>query len=544
MSNQAPNPDSAGTTAPSPRGPAHSRNREAACLGVLLLAATIALYYPVHRFEFLNYDDKLYVTENIYVRSGLHWDTVQWAFTTFHASNWHPLTWLSHALDYQLFALEPAGHHDVNLALHAVNVLLLFWILQRATGYLGRSAMVAALFALHPINIQSVAWVAERKNILSMLFFLLALGAYQSYGRVPRFGRYLLVALFYVLGLMAKPQVITLPFVLLLWDYWPLQRMFPAEYGAKAPPHRSLAALLWEKLPLFVIAAGSAAITMRAQRMGGAMKGYPWTIRLENAIVSYVRYLQKAFWPDRFAVMYPHPGSALAFSQVLASLAFLIGITALVVAHRRRRYLFVGWFWFLVTMVPMIGLVQVGVQAMADRYAYLPLVGLFIAVCWGVAEWCSLRHISMRVEAAVSLAAVLLLAAITHRELQYWTDSETLWLHALQVTRGNYIAEDNLGQVLVTRGEIDRGVQHFRSAVEMEPLDPLGNLNLGRYAQSQGHLSEAIRYYEISLAANSDRRMRANALSNMGQAYRDLGDETRAQACLNAAELLERNPPQ
>jgi protein O-mannosyl-transferase len=349
-------------------------------LSCLLVAATLALYRPVNHYPFANADDDSYIGDNVHVKYGFEPDTVAWAFTTFRDANWHPLTWLSHALDCHLYSLDAGKHHRTNVLLHAVNVVLLFWVLLQATGYAGRSAMVAALFALHPINVESVVWISEGKNLLSMLFFLLALGAYRWYVSEPRIGRYSVMALLYAMGLMCKPQVITFPFVLLLWDYWPLQRMSAATVGSSGPvtaatvPGRSFSWLVVEKLPLFVLSAASAIITVKAQATGGAMSGplnsYPFLLRLENAIVSYVRYIGKAIWPARLAFMYLH--SPIAAWQVVAAFLLLVAITGIVILRRRHRYLVVGWFWFLGTLVPMIGLVQVGAQAMADRYAYLP----------------------------------------------------------------------------------------------------------------------------------------------------------------------------
>ncbi len=355
------------------------------------MVATVVLYYPAIQHPFVNYDDDGYVTNNLHVQAGLAWDTVAWAFTTYDQANWHPVTWLSHALDCQLFQLDPAGHHGTNILLHVLNALLLFWVLAQATGFTGRSFMVAALFALHPINVESVVWVAERKNLLSMLFFLLALGAYRWYAREPRPGRYAVIAVLFALGLMAKPQVITLPFILLLWDYWPLQRMLvegqPAAIGTGAAvPPRRFSSLLLEKLPLVALSAISAVITVMAQRRGGINPELSLSARLANAIVCYARYVGKAVWPTHLAPMYPHPGSSLANWEVFSALLFLMVVTALVIAARRRRYLPVGWLWFLGTLIPMIGLVQVGRQAMADRYAYVPFLGLFIMMCWGVAD--------------------------------------------------------------------------------------------------------------------------------------------------------------
>jgi protein O-mannosyl-transferase len=519
-------------------------------LGLLLAIATVALYYPVHGHPFVNYDDSLYVTDNIQVQSGIGWDTVSWAFTTFDVGTWHPLTWLSHALDCQLFQLNPAGHHDVNLLLHVINAVLLFWVLLRASGYAGRSFMVAALFALHPINVESVAWIAERKNPLSLLFFLLALGAYRWYARGPRIGRYLAVALLYALGLLAKPQVITFPFVLLLWDYWPLRRMFASaqesDSGAAtqaifAP--KNLSWLILEKLPLFALSAASAFMTMKAQRVGGDKVWYPLSIRLENAIVSYAQYLRDAVWPARLAVFYPHPGSSLSAWQVGAALLLLLAITALVIDRRRQRYLAMGWLWFLGTMVPMIGLEGVGyqgMQGMADRYAYLPFLGLFIMVCWGISEWAQRRHISTAWLAGFSFAVLLILTAVTHRQIGYWSDSATLWSRTLQVTNRNWLAENNLGKILMSQGRVEEGMSHFLKATEIYPADPVSNMNIGTYEQQRGNLPEAIERYKKALSSSRDARLRLAALKSMGRAYSDLGDTAHAQECFAAAESLQR----
>ena len=506
-------------------------------LGLLLVIATVALYYPVNSQPFANYDDADYVFDNFHVKSGLHWSTVTWAFTTFAAANWHPITWLSHAADVQFFQLNPAGHHDVNLALHALNVVLLFWVLQQATGYLGRSAMVAALFALHPINVESVVWIAERKNLLSMLFFLLALGAYRWYVLKPDVSRYAVVALLYALGLMSKPQVITLPCVLLLWDYWPLRRMLirGQESNSTGFATRSFSDLVWEKLPLFVLAAGSAFLTIRAQTAGGATSWYPFSVRLGNAIVSYASYLKKAFWPSRLAVMYPHPGDSLKSWQVAAAVLLLLIITGLVLAARRHRYLPVGWFWFLGTMLPMIGLKQVGSQAMADRYAYLPFIGLFIMVCWSVSDWAQTRHIAKVWLAAPSIAVLLALMAVTHRQIGYWNDPITLWSHALEVTSGNWQAENNLGMALFRRGRMDDAIPHFRAAAAIDPSDPVSNMNIGIYEHSRGAVPMAIEQYKKAISLARNPKLKAEAYNNLAYAYKDIGDYADAQQNLQAA---------
>ncbi|HEY5175026.1 MAG TPA: hypothetical protein VII95_05620 [Terriglobales bacterium] len=513
-------------------------------LSLLLVVATFALYYPVSHHPFVNYDDTVYVTTNLHVQGGLDWDTVEWAFTTFDEANWHPLTWLSHALDCQLFQLNAAGHHDTNLLLHVLNVLLLFWVLLQATGFAGRSFMVAGLFALHPINVQTVAWVAERKNLLSMLFFLLALGAYRWYAYKPRMGRYAVVALLFALGLMAKPQVITLPCVLLLWDYWPLRRMSALEPSSgEAPPtipQKSFTELVEEKLPLFAIAVADAVITMKAQRVGGARNWFPPLIRLGNATVSYARYVGKAFWPSRLALFYPHPGASLKMWEVLAALIFLLAVTALALIQRRHRYLPVGWLWFVGTLVPMIGLIQVGVQAMADRYAYLSFIGLFIMVCWGVADWSEQRHISPAWQAGVSIVVLLALTLVARAQLDRWGDNVTLWTHTLQVTGPNFIAENSLGIALEREGKVEEAITHFRAAVTINPDDAASNLNVAEYDRVHGNLLACIERCKKVPAMTQLTIQKAQAFAKMALAYRALGDTAHERECLKEVEKIQR----
>ncbi len=500
----------------------------------LLAVGTVATYYPVSGHPFLDFDDSKYVTQNAHVQAGMTWNTVQWAFTTYYASNWHPLTWLSHALDCQMFGLSPAGPHDINLLLQVVNVLLLFWVLQRATGRLGPSAMVAGLFALHPINVETVAWVAERKNLLSMLFLLLALAAYRWYARKPRVGPYLVVALLFALGLMAKPQVITLPFVLLLWDYWPLRRMFPRTLEGNEPalyPARSLIQLVVEKLPLLAISAISAVITVKAQQAGFAVQSltkFPFSLRLENAIVSYARYLGKALWPSSLAAFYPLSRTSPPLWQVLAAVLLLLILSGLVIAGRKYRYLTVGWLWFLGTLVPMVGLVQVGVQSMADRYAYLSFVGLFVMLCWGVADLAEARHVSPAWMTGISVTLLLLLAGVTRHQLTYWSDEASLWSHAIQITSDNYVAEDNLGTTLLDRRELEQAIVHFRRAAAIEPRDGLSELNIGVYEERSHHWPEAIAAYKLGIGQIEEVDILARAYSNLGYVYNYAGDEAEA----------------
>lgn len=526
-------------------------DKEAWLLSLLLGAATILLYFPVAHHPFLNLDDKQYVTGNPHVQDGLNRETVEWAFGSYYSFNWHPLTWLSHALDVEMFGLDPAGPHLVNLALHVLNVLLLFWVLARATGYVGRSAMVAALFALHPINVESVAWIAERKNLLSMLFFLLALGAYRRYTQRQGVARYNLVVLCFALGLMAKPQVITLPFVLLLWDYWPLRRLtLPGEEGAAST---KFPALVREKAPLFVLCFASSVLTVEAQEAGGAVASfvkYPLSIRLENAVVAYMRYLGKLMWPTGLAPMYPHPGSTLSKWEVWLALLLLLGITKLTVKLRRRGYLPVGWLWFVGTLVPMIGLVQVGHQAMADRYAYLPFIGLFLMICWGVPdllEGClagashgRIRRLMPGLLAGVSILVLGTLFFLSHRQIGYWGDNVALWSHAEEVIGPNSISENRIGDELLHRGQPQAAMLHFRRATEIQPSDADSNFAIAVYEQRMRNLTEAIRRYQLVVGSAASVDMKIRALTYMSYAYRDLEDPVRQRQCLAEAERLRK----
>ena len=368
---------------------------------LFLIITTFAVYWQVHNHDFINLDDDLYITENDQVQKGLSRESVVWAFTTTHAANWHPLTWLSHMVDFQLYGLNPKGHHLTNVFFHLLNTLLLFFVLQRMTGALWRSGFVAALFALHPLHVESVAWVAERKDVLSTLFWLLTIWAYTWYVERPRRTRYLLTLLTFTLGLMAKPMLVTLPFVLLLLDYWPLGRFQVGQLDTalSAPGQASLSTrsvwsqtlrLIWEKAPFFALAAASSIVTFLVQKGGGAVRPwerFPITIRIANGLVSYVKYMGKMIWPSDLAVFYPHPGASLPIWQAVAAGLLLLSISiAAIRLAKNHPYLAVGWLWYLGTLVPIIGFVQVGGQALADRYTYVSLIGLFIIIAWGVSD--------------------------------------------------------------------------------------------------------------------------------------------------------------
>jgi protein O-mannosyl-transferase len=501
-------------------------------LCLLIVVATLFLYNPVNRHPFVNYDDDRYVIENPHIHNGVGFDTVAWALTSTEQENWHPLTWLSHALDYSLFHLNPTGHHFANLLIHSASAVLLFLLLASATGRTGPSLFVVLLFALHPINVESVAWIAERKNVLSTFFFLAAIGASGWYARKPHWQRYLAVAGLFMLGLMSKPMVVTFPFVLLLLDYWPLGRVEGGPAGNVQTKQFSFSRLLVEKLPLLALSAGSAVITVYAQRAGGAMRSaaqFSFGVRLENALVAYAMYLWKMIWPSHLAPLYPHPGDSLAAWQVAVSLLVLVAITGVVLRFRTKRYLLAGWLWFLGTLVPVIGLVQVGDQAMADRYAYIPLIGIFVIIAWGFTDWAETRGIGVTAQIVPAICVLLALSVATHRQLSYWSSNYDLWTHALAVTDKNFIAEDNLGGALLLMDKPDEAYVHFQAASEINLRDPMSRSNEGAYLQEHGHVNEAIEQYKRVVALTSDPGLLAAAYANLGTAYRTLGDDQQAQ---------------
>jgi tetratricopeptide (TPR) repeat protein len=483
-------------------------------VSLFLGLVTLVIYLQVGNHEFVNLDDDKYIVENSHVQQGLTSESVIWAFTTTHMANWHPLTWLSHMLDFQLYGLNPKGHHLTNVFFHLANTVLLFLVLKWMTGGLWRSAFVAALFALHPLHVESVAWVAERKDVLSTLFWILTLWAYLHYVKGPGIRRYLLTLVPFALGLLAKPMLVTLPFVLLLLDYWPLERIQLGQVGisrtAPGPPaliaqtpRKQAFRLLVEKTPFFALAAISGIVTFVVQRTGGAvgaLEVYPVRIRVANVVVSYVRYMGKMIWPQNLAVFYPHPGQSLPMWQAAAAGLLLLLISTVVIrAGRRYPYLPVGWFWYLGTLVPVIGLVQVGAQAMADRYTYVPLIGLFIMVAWGVSDLLgSWRH----GKPALALAATSVLFALmmsTFLQVKHWENSLTLFEHALRVTTNNSQIHNNLGNVLTQKGMLQEAIPHYTKALEINPNYADAHTNLGIALANQGRLEEATKHYYAAL---------------------------------------------
>jgi tetratricopeptide (TPR) repeat protein len=512
------------TTIPSEHGRTEERLLTSAAKGrgqalmiyIVLACTTLAVYLPVLKLDFVNFDDSAYVTSNANVSSGLTWRGVVWAFRNFHSSNWHPLTWISHMVDCQLYGLKPAGHHMTNALLHIANVLLLFRLLKGMTGAMWRSAFVAGLFALHPLRVESVAWVAERKDVLCAFFGLLTLLAYTKYagsvGDVERAksetrnpksesnsnseirnkaALYALSLLFFALGLMSKPMLVTWPLVMLLLDFWPLKRV----------NGQSWVRLCLEKIPFFVLSAGSCVITFLAQRQGGAVvpvQSFPLLFRMENAAMSYVRYIGKLFYPHNLAIVYPKvagwPMEEVLFGSIVLVVAALIVLT-----NWRRGYLVTGWIWFVATLVPVIGLVKVGDVSMADRYTYLPAIGIFVLITWGICDLTS-RWSSRSIPLAIGATAILSSCAIvTRKQLPYWQNAESLFQHALAVTGKNALADINLGVYFTQNGQLERAREYYESAIEADANFAEPWVGLGYILAEEKKYDEAISYYEHAL---------------------------------------------
>lgn len=464
--------------------------------GLALVALTTLVYLPVRGYPFIGFDDPGYVTENPHVTGGLTLAAVRWALTAGYLANWHPLTWISHLIDVQLFGLNAGAHHLVNLAFHVIDTLLLFALLARTTNAIGRSALVSALFAVHPMHVESVAWVAERKDVLSTFFWLLTSWTYVSWVREPRAWRYALVLLWFALGLASKPMVVTLPFVLLLLDVWPLRRAVVGQ-----SPRQVWLRLVSEKLPLFGLSAVSSVITYVAQRSAGAVQSLdalPLSVRIANAILAYWNYVRKLAVPTELGLLYPYL-KALSLGTVLAALVLLVLVSiAAVRSARTRPYLLTGWFWFLGTLVPVIGIVQVGKQPMADRYTYLPSIGLFIAAAWGVGELLRL-HLPRQVLAAASMLVVALYSWGARRQLEHWRSGIDLWEHTIAVTDDNYLAQNNLGWDLARAGRQMEAIPHYAEAVRLNPRFDGGRTNLALALMAVGRTDEAIAQYEEAL---------------------------------------------
>jgi Flp pilus assembly protein TadD len=501
----------------------------------VLISSTLLVFWQVRNFSFLNYDDSDYVSANTQVLNGLTRDGVVWAFTTNRSANWHPLTWLSHMLDCQLFGANPGRMHLMNLILHLANTLLLFAVLRKMTGTLWPSAFVAAAFAIHPMHVESVAWIAERKDVLSTLFLLLTLVAYVSYVKRRGLVRYVLAVLLFALGLLAKPMLVTLPFLLLLLDYWPLGR-FDSPQTIKAssrqkrrlsPAHdkrRLLYRAIIEKIPFIALSVVSSVITFLVQMKGSAVAHIdilPLKVRTANAFLSYARYIGKLFWPQNLAVFYPFDANSFAFLQVAMCVLLLLVISIFVIRFgRNQKYLPVGWFWFVGTLVPVIGFVQVGMQALADRYTYISYIGLFIMIAWGLPEllskWPQRKN-------ALGLSMVIVLTTLgicTHQQVSFWNNSFTLFSHAIEVTQNNYIAHNNLGVACNGVGRYQDAIDAYKQAIRINPDYAEAHYNLGVACGKLGRGTDEIEAYKQAIRIKPDY---AKVYVNLGVSYEDLG---------------------
>ena len=488
-------------------------------LAFSLVLLTIAVYLPAIYCGFVSYDDDVYVTANVHVLSGLSLENIEWAFIHSVSHNWHPLTMLSLMLDCSLFGLQPWGHHLVNVLLHAGNTLLVFLLLRNLTGAIWRSATVAALFGIHPAHVESVAWIAERKDVLSACFGLLSLMTYVRYAQKqssanPRFSPvdYALAFIFFGLSLMSKPMLVTWPFVMMLLDYWPLRRW-------TGSPLR----LLLEKIPFLALSAAVCIITLILQKYSGDLttaEPIPLGLRAENAIITYGRYLQKLLWPDAFSVFYPYP-SHFPLVQLLSAGSFILGISLVfLVQSRRHPFLFVGWAWFLGTLIPVIGLIQAGGQAMADRYIYIPSVGIFILTVWGTTEIACHWRNRVPLLSAIGLFALALCGWLTQRQLEYWQDSESLFQHALAVGGDNHLVNNDLGVVFLRKGRFDDAADQFQRATRSQPDDSDARNNLGTCFLMEGRIDDAKLQFQNAISINPND---AHAHYNLGFALDRIG---------------------
>jgi protein O-mannosyl-transferase len=515
-------------TAPQPKP-----SGAALCLcAAAISAALLAVYWQVRGFGFV-YDDVEYIERNAALHGGLTLNSAAWALTTFHSANWHPITWISHALDLGFYGLDAGGHHLTNLALHLANSLLLLWVLFRLTGSVWRSTLAAALFGVHPLHVEAVAWISERKELLAAFFWLLTMLAYLRYTERPGRRRYAAVMLMFALGLMSKPMVVSLPLALLILDYWPLGRV-RAEEGGSA--HAVRRRLLLEKAPLFVLAGISSIVTIAAQQSAGAVvtaEAFPFGERLGNALISYGAYLLKTIWPSGLSPYYPYP-AAIDWGAAALSLALLVSISWMCVRFKERRFLLSGWLWYLITLVPVIGLVQVGGQAMADRYTYIPLIGVLIMAAWSLPEWKQGRAALC----GLCVSALTVLAFLAERQAAFWQSDISLWARALAVTLDNEPAERGLASALEKAGRYEEAALHCERALKLNPsnggvhkLYGVVQWKLGRLEPAYLHFSEALR-----LAPRD-----AEAATNLGSVLGARGDFEGAAGQFRAALEIDPN---
>jgi tetratricopeptide (TPR) repeat protein len=508
-------------------------------IAVLILATVIA-YEPIRNSEFVGYDDPAYITENPYVAEGITSSSIIWAFSKSYAGNWHPLTWLSHMLDYELYGLKPLGHHITNLLLHIANTLFLFLFLRRMTGAIWKSAFVAAAFALHPVHVESVAWVSERKDVLSGLFFMLTLLAYVRYAEKPGIGRYIFMLAAFAMGLMSKPMLVTVPFVLLLLDYWPLERIGRQITDDGGQQKLTCGRIIYEKVPLFAMSAAICVITFLAQRQDQAIMSLarlPLHIRIINAIGNYFNYVAKIIYPKNLAVLYPFPEKMTTDAAIIA----ILGIAILLIRFGRgRRWLVAGLLWYLATLVPVLGLVQTGMQSMADRYAYLPSIGLFIMIAWGAEEIFSKVRYSRIISASVITTVLIVMILLTRIQAGYWRDSGTLYKHTIEVTKNNFIILGNYGYYLSTQGKHDEAMKYLMEAHSIRPNNLFVRENICIVLLDQNKNDEAIAYINETLQKAENWPETYKLYCGLGLAYERKGELSAALKNYNKA--LELKP--
>ena len=515
---------------------------------VFLTIALCSVYLQVKDHQFIDFDDEQYVTENSHVLSGLNLENIKWAFTSTYATNWHPLTWISHMMDVSIFGMKPGMHHLTNVIFHILNSILLLIVLNQMTGALWRSAAVAVLFALHPLHVESVAWIAERKDVLSTFFWMLTMLSYYRYVGSRTIPKYLLMLLFFGLGLMAKPMLVTLPFVLLLLDFWPLKReeLYLANNGSLAELSlwpkinpRGILRLILEKVPLMIMALAASGVTFYAQSVGGSVNSLErvsFASRIQNVIISYVAYLWKMVWPLNLAVFYPYP-KLFNMLAVVMCLWLLFAITVIVVMSMRRLpYLFTGWFWYLGTMVPVIGIVQVGSQSMADRYTYIPLIGIFVMLTWGIPELLDKWQFKKIALATLIGIVIPILIVCSWMQVGYWKNSNTLFEHALNVTVNNDVAHYSLAKDFIDHGEFDDALKHCTEALKINPYNSHANNIMGLVLKKRGEISKAISYYSKAIQIDSNY---VDAYNNLGSAFIDQGKNNEAVRQFSKAIAIE-----
>ena len=517
---------------------------------LLVAIAVITVYWPLQDYQFINFDDDLYITQNKNVKRGLTVEGIRWAFRFNDKGYWQPATWISHMMDCELFGLNPAWHHLHNLTIHLANTLLLFLALYRITGEFYKSAFVAALFALHPLNVDSVAWIAERKNLLSTFFWMISLLLYGKYVERPNLARYALVFISFLFGLMAKPMIVTLPFVFLLLDIWPFNRTgyftqpggtFETDKEKTVVQQTVISELIIEKIPLFVLSIGSVCLAIfSTQQINNmvAVDTVPLTLRIGNGLVSYMGYVAKMIWPFNLAVYYPFPDAVPLWSAIGAAI-LLIAVTALFIRWIvEKPYLSIGWFWYLGTLVPVIGILQGGLwPAMADRWTYVPMIGLFIIVSWGLTDIAAKWRHGKPVLILLAISIIAFFSVITRDQLQHWRNSTTLFEHALAVTENNYVAQNNLGNALAKEGELLKAIDHYRELIRLRPDHAKAYNNLGIALAKQGKIKDAIKQYSEAIQLNSGY---AQAYNNLGAALTEQGQADKA--ILNYKRALELKP--